>query len=384
MTSNTAAEPGAATRATRPSSSLEWPPQLLEELPEEAAVLAGDYAANEAAEKLVADTVDAMFATEARDLQELAEKIRRPGGYVDDPVSNRKLLDEDKLKVYRDAMKLLEQQLKHDLPAGGILDFNTRRDMKTQLSRLKTFLAPLMQGNRYSSYGRHFTMEEKLKIVARKLATFLENGDLVVDFSCGANAWIPEVKKTALELMGTRVSGKAFDIVTPACMEDFTLQDWFATSSGHDPAKMIIGLNPPFGYNNSLANAFARHAAKLQPRLIVLIVPPETLVPDGYIKLCDERTVMEHRSFYVPGTGQQSWNVTAPSLRFLARRDLVRKVTEVEQWTWCLLPPEAEHNAWPQQIHYQHQKQHQSQLLVRHQAGAGRGQGLAKWPSSHP
>lgn len=49
------------------------------------------------------------------------------------------------------------------------------------------------------------------------------------------------------------------------------------------------------GYNNSLANAFARHAAKLQPRLIVLIVPPETLVPDGYIKLCDERTVMEHR-----------------------------------------------------------------------------------------
>lgn len=65
MTSNTAAEPGAATRATRPSSSLEWPPQLLEELPEEAAVLAGDYAANEAAEKLVADTVDAMFAVSA-------------------------------------------------------------------------------------------------------------------------------------------------------------------------------------------------------------------------------------------------------------------------------------------------------------------------------
>ena len=32
---------------------------------------------------------------------------------------------------------------------------------------------------RYSSYGRHFTKEDRLKIVARKLATFLENGDLV-------------------------------------------------------------------------------------------------------------------------------------------------------------------------------------------------------------
>lgn len=81
----------------------------------------------------------------------------------------------------------------------------------------------------------------------------------------------------------------------------------------------------------------------------------------------------------MPGTGQQSWNVTAPSLRFLARRDLVRKVTEVEQWTWCLLPPEADHNAWPQQIHYQHQKQHQvrTQMGCRHTTD---GQGVADRP----
>ena len=32
---------------------------------------------------------------------------------------------------------------------------------------------------RYSSYGRHFTKEDRLKTVARKLATFLQNGDLV-------------------------------------------------------------------------------------------------------------------------------------------------------------------------------------------------------------
>ena len=49
------------------------------------------------------------------------------------------------------------------------------------------------------------------------------------------------------------------------------------------------------GFHNSLANDFARHAAELQPRLIVLVVPPDTVVPDGYIKLCDERTVMADR-----------------------------------------------------------------------------------------
>ena len=55
---------------------------------------------------------------------------------------------QDKLSLYRTAMKLLEQTLKKGLPAGVILNFNTRRDMKTHLSRLNIFLAPLMQGNR--------------------------------------------------------------------------------------------------------------------------------------------------------------------------------------------------------------------------------------------
>ncbi len=113
----------------------------------------------------------------------------------------------------------------------------------------------------------------------------------VVDFSCGANAWIPEVKKTALEvrqssvlgavglhvgvhpaaahkdaeklldklsfftccctrlqLTGTRVSGKAFDIVTPACMEDFTLQDWFATSSSEHHMVRFADQKSCLGY----------------------------------------------------------------------------------------------------------------------------------------
>lgn len=42
--------------------------------------------------------------------------------------------------------------------------------------------------------------------------------------------------------------------------------------------KLVIGLNPPFGTNGSLASKFTLHAATFMPRLIVLIVPPQTVV----------------------------------------------------------------------------------------------------------
>lgn len=40
----------------------------------------------------------------------------------------------------------------------------------------------------------------------------------------------------------------------------------------------MIGLNPPFGKAGSLANKFVEAAAQHRPRLIVLIVPPRTVV----------------------------------------------------------------------------------------------------------
>lgn len=39
----------------------------------------------------------------------------------------------------------------------------------------------------------------------------------------------------------------------------------------------IIGLNPPFGYMASLAEKFVLHALKFKPKLLILIVPPETM-----------------------------------------------------------------------------------------------------------
>ena len=41
---------------------------------------------------------------------------------------------------------------------------------------------------------------------------------------------------------------------------------------------LVIGLNPPYGVNNSLAAKFQEQAVKFRPRIIVLIVPPATPV----------------------------------------------------------------------------------------------------------
>ena len=37
-----------------------------------------------------------------------------------------------------------------------------------------------------------------------------------------------------------------------------------------------MGLNPPFGVKGALANKFVDHALQFDPKLIILIVPPET------------------------------------------------------------------------------------------------------------
>jgi hypothetical protein len=47
--------------------------------------------------------------------------------------------------------------------------------------------------------------------------------------------------------------------------------------------RLVIGLNPPFGKNDSLANEFVAYAAeKFLPRLLVLVVPPVTKVATAY------------------------------------------------------------------------------------------------------
>jgi hypothetical protein len=48
---------------------------------------------------------------------------------------------------------------------------------------------------RYSSYGRHFSQPPLLQAVAEILEQFMRPNDVVVDYSCGANEWVPMVKR---------------------------------------------------------------------------------------------------------------------------------------------------------------------------------------------
>jgi hypothetical protein len=59
--------------------------------------------------------------------------------------------------------------------------------------------------------------------------------------------------------------------------------------------KLVIGLNPPFGANNSLAQQFVDHAAKFLPRIIVLIVPPTVRTPRQYTVVYEDDQAMKDR-----------------------------------------------------------------------------------------
>lgn len=69
------------------------------------------------------------------------------------------------------------------------------------------------------------------------------------------------------------------------------------TASGDLPAgdRLVIGLNPPFGKNNGLANMFVGQAASFRPRVIVLIVPPAVSTPKGYQVMYEEQETMKDK-----------------------------------------------------------------------------------------
>jgi hypothetical protein len=113
------------------------------------------------------------------------------------------------------------------------------------------------------------------------------------------------VRKRALET-GVAVSGRAYDIIVAKNDTDFVLKSWFDASAATErlgPSdNLVIGLNPPFGKNNSLANQFVRHAVdQFRPRILVLIVPPSTLIPADYRLAFEDRNMCRGEEFYVPG-----------------------------------------------------------------------------------
>lgn len=61
------------------------------------------------------------------------------------------------------------------------------------------YLGPLCHGDRYTSFGRHFTKPEIMDRVVERVMEHIADGDIVVDMTCGANTFVPAIKKKAKE-----------------------------------------------------------------------------------------------------------------------------------------------------------------------------------------
>jgi len=95
-------------------------------------------------------------------------------------------------------------------------------------ANLKATLAPFLQKQGYTSFGRRFPKADIIRTVAGRLCQHLKNGDRVVDFSCGANEFVPLVKRMALA-EGVVVQGRGYDIIVPRDLSDFVLKSWLET-----------------------------------------------------------------------------------------------------------------------------------------------------------
>ncbi|CAI9088304.1 OLC1v1022604C1 [Oldenlandia corymbosa var. corymbosa] len=208
-------------------------------------------------------------------------------------------------------------------------------------SKLKVYLAPFLYGPRYTSFGRHFTKRDKLQAIVDKLHYYMEDGDTLVDFCCGANefSWLMKQK---MDETGKRCNFKNYDLFIPKNGFNFEQKDWMTVQPGDLPpgSQLIMGLNPPFGTNANLANKFIEKALQFRPKLLILIVPRETGRLDEnnpYELIWEDDQLLEGKAFYLPGSidvndkQMDDWNKFTPPLYLWSHRDWTTKHREIAQ-----------------------------------------------------
>ncbi|KAK7267304.1 hypothetical protein RIF29_19973 [Crotalaria pallida] len=209
--------------------------------------------------------------------------------------------------------------------------------------QLKVYLAPFLHGMRYTSFGRHFTKIDKLKEVVDRLHWYVQNGDTVLDFCCGSNDFSC-LMKSKLEQMGKSCSFKNYDLFQAKNDFSFERRDWMSVNAEELPngSQLIIGLNPPFGVNCSLANKFIDKALTLKPKLLILIVPKVTKRLDQkkkvrYDLIWEDDKMLAGKSFYLPGSVDtrdkqlEDWNLKPPPLYLWSRPDWTARHREIAQ-----------------------------------------------------
>uniref|UniRef100_A0ACD5Y388 Uncharacterized protein n=1 Tax=Avena sativa TaxID=4498 RepID=A0ACD5Y388_AVESA len=216
----------------------------------------------------------------------------------------------------------------------------------TQLSRwhtrLKVYLSPFIHGSRYTSFGRHFTKVEKLAEIVDRLHWYVEPGDTIVDFCCGANDF-SRLMKEKLDHVDKNCHFKNYDLIQPQNSFCFERKDWMDVKPNELPrgSQLIMGLNPPFGVKAALANKFIDKALSFKPKLIVLIVPKETKRLDQkrtpYDLVWEDGYCLAGKSFYYPGSlgvndqSNEGWNISAPPLYLWSRTDWTKKHKKIAE-----------------------------------------------------
>jgi hypothetical protein len=146
-----------------------------------------------------------------------------------------------------------------------------------------------------------------LKEIAELVRPLLHQDITFVDFACGKNDFAP--------LLGC--SFQSFDIL-PAPQS--TTQDWFTVNEL--PDNIAIGLNPPFGYQGSLAKEFIQHALKFQPIYLFLILPNMRWSPPGYEEILSRE--LPEDAFYDPDTNK-TFKEICTSFKIFKRSNINKK-----------------------------------------------------------
>ncbi|KAJ7566270.1 hypothetical protein O6H91_02G095200 [Diphasiastrum complanatum] len=204
------------------------------------------------------------------------------------------------------------------------------RVIERSKNKLRVYLAPVLHGMRYTSFGRHFTKIDKLKEVVNRLHWYVNPGDMVVDFCCGANDF-SRFMFEKLEQSGKKCEYKNFDIIQPKHGFNFIKKDWLKVQRHELPPgdRLVMGLNPPFGVKAQLANTMVDHVLTFKPKIIILIVPKETrrLESNGYECIWEDPYLLSGQAFYFPGSvdindkALSQENLDAPPLYLWSRGD---------------------------------------------------------------
>ncbi|CAA7035215.1 unnamed protein product [Microthlaspi erraticum] len=229
----------------------------------------------------------------------------------------------------RAALKMFQEGRDED--ARAVFDPDILLELMKHKRKLGIYLSPFLHGKRYTSFGRHFTKQEKLIEIVERLHWYVQNGDTVVDFCCGSNDFSCLMKEKLVKT-GKSCFFKNFDLIPPKNDFNFEKRDWLTVNKEElpDGSQLIMGLNPPFGYKSSLANIFIRKALEFKPKILILIVPSETKRVDeiaGYDLIWKDTRILSGMSFYLPGSIDvddktiEQWNNSPPPLYLWSRRD---------------------------------------------------------------